>query len=130
MFTAALALLLHGFYACLRLTGRTGSFPRPLTSQEEQEVIAAFENGDMGAREKLILHNMRLIPHVIKKFYTNASDQDDLISIGTIGLPNASMSQQLDSIPPGSSSAFIFKFSIIRTNSFVFLVSFGYSYSS
>lgn len=86
---AAITLFLHGFYLCLRLTGRNGSFPRQLTASEERDCLQKMANGDAQAREKLILHNLRLVPHVIKKYYTHSSEQDDLISIGTIGLLKA-----------------------------------------
>ncbi len=89
MLGAAITLLLHSFYLCLRLTGRSGSFPRPLTPEEEQSALKKMFEGDQQARETLILHNLRLVAHVIKKYYTHTSDQDDLISIGTIGLVKA-----------------------------------------
>ena len=89
MYTAAISLLLHSFFLSLRLRGRNGAFPRPLTPQEEQEALTALSQGDAAARERLILHNMRLVAHVVKKFYVGASDQDDIISIGTIGLVKA-----------------------------------------
>ena len=89
MFSVVVTLLLHGYALCLRLTGRGGSFPRPLTKKEEGEALAAMAGGDAAAREKLIMHNLRLVPHVIKKYYVGATDQDDLISIGTIGLVKA-----------------------------------------
>lgn len=89
MFGAAVSILLHGFYMCLRLTGRNGSFPQPLSPREEEEALHDMAAGDMAAREKLIMHNLRLVPHVIKKYYTHVADQDDLISIGTIGLVKA-----------------------------------------
>jgi RNA polymerase sporulation-specific sigma factor len=72
----------------LHVTG-SGSFPRPLSAQEERDCIERFKNGDMGARNQLIEHNLRLVAHIIKKYYSNANDQDDLISIGTIGLIKA-----------------------------------------
>lgn len=89
MFGAAISLLIHGFYVCLRLRGQGGSFPKPLSLEEESNALQAMADGDLEARNLLILHNMRLVAHVIKKFYTTASDQDDLISIGTIGLVKA-----------------------------------------
>ncbi|MDR1736909.1 MAG: sigma-70 family RNA polymerase sigma factor [Oscillospiraceae bacterium] len=90
MFGAAISLIMRGFYVCLRLRGgRGGSFPRPLTPEEEHDALKKMEQGDRKARETLILHNMRLVAHVIKKFYTNAGDQEDLISIGTVGLLKA-----------------------------------------
>ena len=66
------------------------SFPEPLSAKEEQEAFMKFHNeGDINARNKLVNHNMRLVAHIIKKYYSNYSDQDDIISIGTIGLIKA-----------------------------------------
>lgn len=62
------------------------SFPKPLTSAEEQYYLEKFQDGDKAARDVLIERNLRLVAHVIKKYYANVSDQEDLISIGTIGL--------------------------------------------
>lgn len=70
----------------LRLSDAAGSFPRPLSAAEERRYLDAFLAGDMSARDVLIEHNLRLVAHIIKKYYTQADDQDDLISIGTIGL--------------------------------------------
>lgn len=64
------------------------SFPRPLTRREEEACIAQIKAGDLGARERLVEHNLRLVAHIIKK-YPSSDDQDDLISIGTIGLLKA-----------------------------------------
>ena len=64
----------------------SGSFPRPLSAKEEQECLERFKNGDLEARQTLIEHNLRLVAHIVKKYYTSNCDQDDLISIGTIGL--------------------------------------------
>jgi RNA polymerase sporulation-specific sigma factor len=89
MFGTVVALLLHGYTLCLRLTGRGGSFPRPLTKEEESDALTAMAGGDLSARETLIMHNLRLVPHVIKKYYVGLTDQEDLISIGTIGLVKA-----------------------------------------
>ena len=89
MLGAVIALLVSSYYMCLRLTGRGGHFPRPLSAAEEKEALALMSGGDARARERLILHNLRLVPHVIKKYYTQASDQEDLISIGTVGLVKA-----------------------------------------
>lgn len=72
----------------LHVTG-SGSFPRPLTAQEEKDYLERFKHGDMQARSKLIEHNLRLVAHIIKKYYSNINDQDDLVSIGTIGLIKA-----------------------------------------
>ena len=86
MWTAWLLLTLNGLFFTLRLAGTTGSFPRALTREEEQELLRRMEQGDTDARDKLIEHNLRLVAHIIKKYYTQSGDQDDLISIGTIGL--------------------------------------------
>lgn len=64
----------------------TDSFPKPLSKKEEARMIELFANGDENARKKLIEHNLRLVAHIIKKYYANYNEQDDLISIGTIGL--------------------------------------------
>ena len=85
MISAALLLILSSAFFTLRL-GSTGSFPRPLSAAEERECLERAANGDEAARNKLIEHNLRLVAHIIKKYYTAACDQDDLISIGTIGL--------------------------------------------
>ena len=62
-----------------------GSFPEPLTPEEERRCVEASKNGDNKAREKLIKHNLRLVAHIVKK-YTGAGEADDLISVGSIGL--------------------------------------------
>lgn len=62
-----------------------GSFPQPLTPEEERNCIERTKNGDKAAREKLIRHNLRLVAHIVKK-YSNAGEADDLISVGSIGL--------------------------------------------
>lgn len=67
----------------------SGSFPRPLSAAEERRYLEAYKNGDNDAKNVLIEHNLRLVAHIIKKYYSNARDQDDLISIGTIGLIKA-----------------------------------------
>ena len=77
----------HMLYLALHL--ESGSFPRPLTAAEEQAAFAAMALGDRTARDKLIRHNLRLVAHVAKKYYTTPDKQDDFISIGTIGLIKA-----------------------------------------
>lgn len=96
MFSVALSLLIHGLYLSLRMSGQHGSFPRPLSPQEEKEALARYAAGDVSARNLLIERNMRLVAHVIKKYYTAASDQEDLLSIGTIGLIKAISSYRSD----------------------------------
>ena len=86
MWTAWLLLTLNGLFFTLRMAGTTGSFPRALKREEEQKLLEQMVQGDLDARNKLIEHNLRLVAHIIKKYYTQNGDQDDLISIGTIGL--------------------------------------------
>lgn len=88
MLSVSLYLLLHGLLATLRINGG-GSFPRPLSAAEERDCIERAANGDESARAELIERNLRLVAHVIKKYYVSPNEQDDLISIGTIGLIKA-----------------------------------------
>lgn len=64
-------------------------FPKPLSAKQEREYFEKMSAGDRSARDKLIEHNLRLVAHIIKKYYSASSDQEDLISIGTIGLIKA-----------------------------------------
>ena len=82
--TAALWLVLSSLLYSLQL--QTGSFPQLLTAEEEREYLARSARGDLEARNILIERNLRLVAHIMKKYYTQTSDQEDLISIGTIGL--------------------------------------------
>ena len=66
-----------------------GSFPKPLTEKQEREYLEKSRKGDVEARNKLVEHNLRLVAHIIKKYYGTQSEQDDLVSIGTIGLIKA-----------------------------------------
>ncbi len=66
-----------------------GVFPKPLSAKEELECLQRIAQGDEQARDKLIEHNLRLVAHIIKKYYAASREQDDLISIGTIGLIKA-----------------------------------------
>jgi len=86
MLQSAFMLLLSSAFLMLRLGTNTGSFPRPLKAEEEKKYVDLWNAGDIDARNKLIEHNLRLVAHIIKKYYTQTSEQDDLISIGTIGL--------------------------------------------
>ena len=89
MLGAVIGTALSGLiFFILHVTG-SGSFPRPLTAREEQECLERMHQGDESAKSKLIEHNLRLVAHIIKKYYSNSADQDDLISIGTIGLIKA-----------------------------------------
>lgn len=87
MFTAM--LFADAFFWMLRVSPVAGSFPQPLTAAQEREALAAMQAGDLAARDKLIEHNLRLVAHVVKKYYASREDQDDLVSIGTIGLIKA-----------------------------------------
>lgn len=86
MLSAWIVLMLNSLVFTLRLSGSAGSFPRPLKPEEERECLERFAQGDMEARNTLVEHNLRLVAHIVKKYYTQTADQDDLISIGTIGL--------------------------------------------
>ena len=77
-------LMLSTMLCSLQLS--TGSFPKPLTPQEEAHYLSLAQQGDLEARNVLIQRNLRLVAHIMKKYYASASDQEDLISIGTIGL--------------------------------------------
>ena len=87
MLTAWMLLTLNSLFFTLRLSsGGSGSFPRPLKAEEERFYLERCAQGDLEARNVLIEHNLRLVAHIMKKYYTPNGDQDDLISIGTIGL--------------------------------------------
>jgi len=88
MFSLLLSLLERFFVTGLSLSGESG-FPKPLSLEEEKAALKAFSTGDQAARSKLILHNLRLVAHVVKKYYPGTGDTEDLISIGTIGLIKA-----------------------------------------
>ena len=89
MISAALLLLSQSLFFSLHLSGNPGSFPQPLSAREEKEYLDLWAQGDLEARNRLVEHNLRLVAHIIKKYYTQADNQDDLISIGTIGLIKA-----------------------------------------
>ncbi|MEG1754363.1 MAG: sigma-70 family RNA polymerase sigma factor [Christensenella sp.] len=67
----------------------SGTFPKPLSPKDEHECLERIANGDMAARNKLIEHNLRLVAHIVKKYYAVSGEQEDLISIGTMGLIKA-----------------------------------------
>lgn len=77
----------HMLYLALHL--ETSSFPKPFTPRQEVEAFAAYKQGDLHARDEIIRHNLRLVAHIVKKYYAAPGDQEDLISIGTIGLIKA-----------------------------------------
>lgn len=82
----ALFALLGASLLMLRLANPAGSFPRALGVEQEKELLERSLSGDLDARNTLIEHNLRLVAHVVKKYYTASADTDDLISIGTVGL--------------------------------------------
>lgn len=86
MLASAFMMLLSSAFLMLRLGNNSGSFPKPLNAEDEKKHLDLWEQGDMEARNVLIEHNLRLVAHIVKKYYTQVSDIDDLISIGTIGL--------------------------------------------
>ena len=88
MFKLLLQLAANIYYFALHVTS-AGSFPPPLSAAKETELLEKSQNGDVDARNKLIEHNLRLVAHIVKKYYTTGAEQDDLISIGTIGLIKA-----------------------------------------
>ncbi len=79
-------LLVSGALLMLRLGENTGSFPRPLSAADEKKYLEQALAGSLEARNTLIEHNLRLVVHIVKKYYSANSDAEDLISIGTIGL--------------------------------------------
>ena len=85
MLESAFYLLMSGLWLFLRIAPGA-SFPKPLSAKEEQDYLARWAAGDWEARNILVEHNLRLVAHIMKKYYAQTSDEDDLISIGTIGL--------------------------------------------
>ena len=89
MFLNLLKELASGiYYLALHVTG-AGSFPSPLSAAQEYELLKKTQEGDISARNSLVEHNLRLVAHIVKKYYASGCDQEDLISIGTIGLIKA-----------------------------------------
>ena len=86
MLSALVYLLSNSLFFTLRLSGGTGSFPKPLKPEEEKRYLERLAQGDMEARNVLIERNLRLVAHIVKKYYAQSGEQEDLISIGTIGL--------------------------------------------
>lgn len=83
------SLLLQFFENIILFALHLGSpnlFPKPLTRKQENEALKKAAEGDKAARDMLIEHNLRLVVHIIKKYYSASDEQEDLISIGTIGL--------------------------------------------
>jgi len=95
MLMELLDLLSGVIYLLLHVTG-AGSFPKALGAKQERECLEKMKQGDKRARKKLIEHNLRLVAHINKKYYAKMGDQEDLISIGTIGLIKAIDSFDMD----------------------------------
>lgn len=94
MLDYAFMLLMHSLLFMLRISP-ADSFPKPLSKEEEAEYLRRWEAGDIEARNALVEHNLRLVAHIMKKYYTR-EDTEDLISIGTIGLIKAINSYKPD----------------------------------
>lgn len=88
MFTSILSLF-SSFINLILGINTPGNYPPPLPTEEEHRLFLKAESGDSAAREKLILHNLRLVSHIVRKYYSSAKNQEDLVSIGTIGLIKA-----------------------------------------
>lgn len=88
MLSTLFAFLTKAFHMILGI-GMPQSFPPPLPEKEEKECFFLAENGNEEARQKLILHNLRLVSHIVRKYYASAKNAEDLVSIGTIGLIKA-----------------------------------------
>lgn len=86
MLSAAVWLMLSSLLYSLRISDSPGSFPKPLSQEEERHYLALVAQGDLEARNILVERNLRLVAHIMKKYYAMSADQEDLISIGTIGL--------------------------------------------
>jgi RNA polymerase sporulation-specific sigma factor len=82
------AIIMNCTYIFLKVSSN-GEFPSPLSAAKEKEHFLKYKNGDFSSRDILIERNLRLVAHIVKKYYTSHKDQDDLISIGTIGLIKA-----------------------------------------
>lgn len=87
-FSLLLNALCNSVYFILHVVSM-GSFPKPLTAKEEKHYLELAEQGDEEAKKHLVEHNLRLVAHIVKKYYGSGADTDDLISIGTIGLIKA-----------------------------------------
>ena len=88
MFAYLFSLFADFFYFMLGISS-SQSFPPPLSAEKENEYFLMMEKGDDKAREELIVHNLRLVSHIVRKYYASSPNQEDLVSIGTIGLIKA-----------------------------------------
>ena len=88
MLSLIFSLIMHIYHLILGVS-TPNKFPAPLSANEEREAFAKARQGDEEARQKLILHNLRLVSHIVRKYYSSAPDTEDLVSIGIIGLVKA-----------------------------------------
>ena len=100
MFTTFFSLLTRFMHMILGIN-TPQNFPPPLPDEEERKCFALAKEGDEDARQKLILHNLRLVSHIVRKYYSGARNPEDLVSIGTIGLIKA-----VDSFDPRNGARF------------------------
>ena len=100
MYTYLFSILSNLFNIILGISN-SQSFPPPLSAEEEEKCFLLMSDGDKEARQKLILHNLRLVSHIIRKYYSTSKCQDDLVSVGSIGLVKA-----VDSYVLGKSTRF------------------------
>ena len=100
MLSMLFSLLLNAVHLLLGI-GTPQNFPPPLSSAQEEAMFVRKMQGDAEAREKLILHNLRLVSHIVRKYYGTAKNQEDLVSIGSIGLVKA-----VDSFNPENGTRF------------------------
>lgn len=96
MYAEIINFIAENFLYLVLHVNSTGSFPKPLSAKEEKECLRLIKEGDVEAKNKFIKHNLRLVAHIIKKYYSKQRDQEDLISIGTIGLIKAVSSFDMD----------------------------------
>ncbi len=89
MFGAISSVICNFLCLFLKVCDSGGSYPPPLSAQREKECFEKMSQGDMSARAELIEHNLRLVAHIVKRYYTGAKDHDDIISVGTVGLIKA-----------------------------------------
>lgn len=96
MLTLIFGFIFHIFHIILGIS-TPNKFPRPLSPEEELEAFKLSREGNEDARQKLILHNLRLVSHIVRKYYSTSPDSEDLVSIGVIGLVKAIDTFKIDS---------------------------------
>ncbi|MCT4595055.1 MAG: sigma-70 family RNA polymerase sigma factor [Anaeromicrobium sp.] len=89
LFTTVSIVMIKPLYMLVSYVSSNNSFPTPLTSEEENEYLQKYEEGDEEAKNVLVERNLRLVAHIVKKYHNTGREMDDLISIGTIGLIKA-----------------------------------------